>query len=234
MQRESYLQDLDIVSDIENVESQEEVISIQRAADSEIAIGDRPFQLYPASDTDSGAESLGEVGHEEYTQIGDTDIEEEHKGVIRYIRLGTQVTAFTKKTPKFVKVVAEYFNAKLRALKIDVSNLGGEQWIVEVREAEERIREYNFPRYCGRCDTTLLTMTPDCLCAKYRPEEGSVYIRATPSMNMEIYRSLLTDPKTMSFAMERVLTMMNTASYSRILEGFANNRTGLRDVADHD
>ena len=222
MQRESYLRDLDIISDIENLESQEEVISIQRAADSEIAIGDRPFQLYPASDTDSGAESLGEVGHEEYTQIGDTDIEDEHKGVIRYIRLGNQVTAFTKKTPEFVKVVADYFNAKLRALKIDISNLGGEQWIVDVREAEERIREYNFPRYCARCDTTtLLTMTPNCLCANYRPEEGSVYIRATPSMNMEIYRALLTDPKTLSFAMERVLTMMNTASYSRILEGFA-------------
>ena len=53
-------------------------------------------------------------------------------------------------------------------------------------------------------------------------------------MRRSLYNSLYTNPKTLTYAMERALTLMNTTSYQEIMEGCAIIGLGLRDVEYYD
>ena len=218
IQLDVYMRDLDQISGDENpVDRPEEntnTISIQRASDAQKVA---PFKLIPASDTESEPESG--VEDEGRTSAPTIVLDDELTGKVKYIKLGAQRSS-AKGAPPFMKLLLDYFNAKLRAMKLDLPTTGT-QWVIAVTEAERYIREYYYARYCGRCQTTIGEATVSCNCVKFDPSAGSVYIRADQYMRDSLHQTLYTDPKTLSFAMERALTMMNSVSYDRIIDKFA-------------
>ena len=179
----------------------------------------RSFELVTGSDAESDAESVQDEGSDYF----DSDAEElapEHRGQVRYVHLGRQMTKedHAAKAPAFIKELLEYFNGKLHALKL-TCRTEGEGWKMDVRDVEDHIRDYPYPRYCARCDTVLPDSLDNCTCGKYDPRSGHAYLRCEPYQRARLYRSMMTNPKTLSYAMERALTFANTKSYEDIIEG---------------
>ena len=94
----------------------------------------RPFELVTGSDAESDAESIQDEGSDYF----DSDAEElapEHRGQVRYVHLGRQMTKedHANKAPVFVKELLEYFNGKLHALKLSCrTEVKVGRWMYEI------------------------------------------------------------------------------------------------------
>ena len=221
---DSYRRDLQELSDGENTAKEDtNLISIQKNPVPVEATpkGSTVFEYTPVSDSESEAESIVDDG-EGYTTGAGIPMDKEDTGQVRYIKLGPRITKddFSKKTPRFMKVAKDYFNSKLDALKIRITGKGS-QYAIELDEARNAIKEFHFPRYCGRCKQVISNSRKGCLCDTYEPGIGNVYIRSEPEMRLSLYNSLYTNPKTLTYAMERALTLMNTTSYQQVMEDCA-------------
>ena len=122
------------------------------------------FEYTPVSDSESEAESIVDDGEGHMLGAG-IRMNPEDAGQVRYIRLGPRITKedFSKKTPRFMKVAKDYFNSKLDALKIRITGKGS-QYAIDLDEARNAIKEFHFPRYCGRCEQVISNARKGCLC----------------------------------------------------------------------
>ena len=185
------MQDLQDISDKKKTDQQEDVnmISIQKNSEPTETnpVIQKPFEYTPVSDSESEAESVVDDG-EGHTLGRNVNMNREDTGIVCYIRLGSRITKddLSKKTPRFMKITKDYFNSKLDALKIRVSGTGN-QYEIELGEAERLIKEYHFPRYCGRCKQVIRNSRKGCLCTVYKKDIGNVYIRSDPEMRERAY-----------------------------------------------
>ena len=90
----------------------------------------------------------------------------------------------------------------------------------------DKIRGSKLSRVCLGCATTLHESAPVCVCRAIEGLAGYMHLRCFDDQTTALIRSVMQKPQSFSAQNEKVLTMMNTASWKRIF-GYPMRFVGL-------
>ena len=80
----------------------------------------------------------------------------------------------------------------------------------------DKVRGSTLSRICLGCATTLHESVPVCVCRAIEGLTGYIHLRCFEDQTTALIRSIMQKPQSFSAQNEKVLTMMNTASWKRI------------------